>query len=145
MRNNILENVPLESPQPKEPRPSGRARVLKIAILLAIPAFAAPPDWTAATAKLTPGMRVEVQHQGKLEHGIFALANGSEIVITTSASGFLSIPQADVERLVRRGAESPNLSFFRNAGDQLFPKSEVVYERAGKAQAQPKSRRTRKQ
>ena len=120
-------------------RTSGRGCLLSAAVLLALPSFAAAPDWREATAKLTPGMRVEVQHQGKVERGLFALVNGSEIVITTAAKGFLTIPQAEVERVIRRGNESPNLSFFANAGDEFFPKPEVLYERAGTAQAMRKS------
>lgn len=107
-------------------------------LMIVTAALASAAEWRDATATLTPGMRIEVQHEGKVERGLFVLVNGSEIVITTAAKGFLTIPQAEVERVMRRGKESPNLSFFANASDQLFPKTEVLYERVGTAQAQRK-------
>ena len=103
---------------------------LCIVLCLMSPAFAGA-TWSEATAKLTPGARIEVHHHGKAERGLFALANGFEIVMTTSGNGFLSIQQTDVDRVIVRGTESPKLSYFRNANDQLFPKAEVVYERTG--------------
>ena len=90
-------------------------------------------DWGEATGKLTPGGRIEVHHQGKIDRGLFALANGSEIVITKSGNGFVAIPKAEVDRVITHGSELPNLSYFANAKGQLFPKSEVVYERTGAA------------
>lgn len=88
-------------------------------------------DWREATAKVTPGGRLEVHHQGKIDRGLFALANGNEIVITTASNGFVSIPQPDVDRLIALGTESPTLGYFANANDQLFPKAELVYQRPG--------------
>ena len=103
---------------------------LLIALLLAVPvAFAS--EWSEVSEKLTPGNRVEVQHKGKFERGVYALSNANEIVITTKASGQLSIPRAEVERVILRGVESPTSGYFGNANDQLFPKPEIVYERAG--------------
>jgi hypothetical protein len=92
---------------------------------------AAPGDW--AGAKLIAGQRVEVQHGGKIERGIYSLTNADEIVISTSKVGLLAVPRSEVERVIRKGTDAPNLSYFQNARDQLFPKDEVVYERAGAA------------
>ncbi len=95
-------------------------------------------EWGEATGKLTPGGRIEVHHQGQIDRGLFALANGSEIVITKSGNGVVSIPKTEVDRVITRGSESSNLSYFANARDQLFPKSDVVYERTG-APPKPKA------
>jgi hypothetical protein len=96
-------------------------------ILTAAPLIAGPPDdWRT---KLVAGQRIEVEHGGKLDRGIYALSNLNEIVITTSRNGFLSILQSEVDRVILKGTDSPKLGYFKNAGDQLFPKPEVIYDR----------------
>ena len=102
-------------------------RLAALAMCLALVAGAA--EWSEARGKLMPGQRIEVHHKGKIDRGLYSLANRSEIVITTGRNGFLSIPQSEVERIVARGSESAKLGYFANARDQLLPKAEVVYER----------------
>jgi hypothetical protein len=93
--------------------------------------MAATVDWPAIPGKLIAGQRVGVEHKGKLDRGIYALSNANEIVITQPGNGFLSIPQAEVDRVILQGTDMPKLSYFGNAHDQLFPKHELVYERNG--------------
>lgn len=93
--------------------------------------IAAPNDWAAMTSRLIPGERVEVEHNGKFDRGIYSLSNANEIVVTMAHNGFLSISRGDVDRVIVRGIESPKLGYFRNASDQLFPKPYTVYERTG--------------
>ena len=88
-------------------------------------------EWGESTGKLTPGRRVEVQHKGKIDRGLYALSNSTEIVISSSGNTQLAIPQAEVDRVIALGTESPALGYFANGRDQLFPKPEVVYERNG--------------
>lgn len=102
-----------------------------IAVLLLVTSTIAAADWRDATSRLIPGQRIEVQHNGKRDRGLFALATGSEILITTSGRGSISIPAVEVNRVITSGLESSNLSFFANATNQLFPKAQVVYEREG--------------
>ena len=104
---------------------------LAIAILSISTTFAATADWHEAASKLAPGERIEVHHMGRIDRGLYALANAYEIVITTTGNGFVSIRQAEVDRVIKRGAESPKLGYFANADDQLFPTPVVIYERAG--------------
>ena len=80
--------------------------------------------------QLAPGARVEVAHGGKIDHGIYAMSNANEIVITTRSMGQVSIPLREVERVVARGVESQAQRFFANVKDQLFPPRRVVYERS---------------
>jgi len=89
---------------------------------------AAPVDWTAVPGKLIAGQRVEIEHQGKWDRGIYSFSNANEIVITTARNGFMSIPRTEVDRIVLKGTEAPKLSYFGNASDQLFPKRELIYE-----------------
>ena len=113
---------------------------IKLLALLSTSVFAAS-SWSDATAKLTPGARVVVEHKGKLDRGLYALSNADEIVIAQKA-GPLAIPQAEVDRVTVEGTESPNLGYFANALDQLFPKPELVYERANApAPAKPEKKR----
>ena len=51
-------------------------------LLIALPACAA--NWRES---LPPGARVDVQHQGKTNRGLFVLATSEEIVITTRRDG----------------------------------------------------------
>ena len=97
----------------------------------------ADADWTS---RLVPGQRIEIQHGGKVDRGLFALANSREIVMTTVNNGFFAIPQGEVDRVILRGAGPVKPGYFADAKDQLFPKLEVVYERAG-APAAPKRKR----
>ena len=97
----------------------------------------ADADWTS---RLVPGQRIEIQHGGKVDRGLFALANSREIVMTTVNNGFLAVPRGELDRVLLRGAEPMNLKYFANVKDQLFPKPEIVYERAG-APAVTKRRR----
>ena len=104
-------------------------RIKLLIALLSVPGFAA--SWNDATAKLTPGARVVVEHKGKIDRGLYALSNANEIIITTNRNGQLIIPQAEVDRLMVKGTKSPQATSFANARDQLLPKQEVIVERPG--------------
>jgi hypothetical protein len=108
-----------------------------IVLISGVSGISAADDWRA---KLMPGQRLEVQHGGKIDRGIYTLCNANEIVITTSHNPTLSIPQSEVDRVIRMGTDSPKLSYFSNMKDQLFPNAEVLYERGGAPSAPTRKR-----
>ena len=87
-------------------------------------------DWNSVNG-LMPGQRVVVQHQGKLEAGLFAYARLDELVLTTKSVSQLHIPKDEVEIVAAQGTESPELKYWANVRDQLRPTSVVVYQRDG--------------